>query len=49
MAGNMSEEETGENIDDKFVEIVSGFLLNRHIRDVFTLNELRSNFPSQYR
>ncbi|CAB4021272.1 Hypothetical predicted protein [Paramuricea clavata] len=49
MAGNMSGDETGENIDNKFVDIVSGFLLDRDIRDVCTLNEMRSNFPLKYR
>jgi hypothetical protein len=38
-----------ENIENKFVDIVSGFLLNRDMRDVCTLNEMRSNFPSKYR
>ena len=45
----MSEDETSENIDNKFVDTVSAFLLNRDIRDVCTLNEMRSNFPSKYR
>ena len=49
MAGNMSGDETAENIDNKFVDVVSGFLLDRDIRDVCTLNEMRSNFPLKYR
>ena len=45
----MSEDEASENIDHKFVNTVSAFLLNRDIRDACTLDEMRSNFPSKYR
>ncbi|XP_028411821.1 uncharacterized protein LOC114534557 [Dendronephthya gigantea] len=51
MAGNTSdsEEEIQENEENKLVDIVSGFLLNRDIKDVCTLDEMRNNFPLKYR
>lgn len=45
----MSEDKIRKNIANKYVDTVSGFLLNNDIRDVFTLNEVRSNFPSNFR
>ena len=45
----VSEDANEENIKDKYIDTVSRFLLNREIRDVCTLNEMRSHFPSKYR